>query len=93
MKNTKISLINPPWNSKYPQPPLGLASLAAILEKRGFSSEIIDSNALQLSPDAIAQQTVHSDIVAITAMTPSINIVMALVKKIRESNAIRRETE
>jgi anaerobic magnesium-protoporphyrin IX monomethyl ester cyclase len=83
----KISLINPPWNSQYPQPPLGLASLAAVLEKKGFSSEIIDSNALQLSTDNIVKKIIHSDIIAITAMTPSINIVITLVKKIRESNA------
>jgi len=87
MKNTKISLINPPWNSKYPQPPLGLASLAAILEKEGYSPEIIDANALDLSANTIAQNTIHSDIVVITAMTPSINIVIGLVKKIRELNA------
>ncbi|WFN37397.1 B12-binding domain-containing radical SAM protein [Methanomicrobium antiquum] len=86
MKDTKISLINLPRNSRYPQPPLGLASLAAVLEKEEFFSEIIDSNALNLSMDDIAEKTRNSDIVGISAMTPSINIAIILAKKIKELN-------
>ena len=45
----KTILINPPQNTQYPQPPLGLASLAAVLEQNGHQVEIIDANALRLS--------------------------------------------
>jgi len=41
----KIILVNPSWGTKYPQPPLGLASLAAVLDTNGYSVEIIDANA------------------------------------------------
>ncbi len=52
----KTILINPPQNTKYPQPPLGLASLAAVLEQKGHQVEIIDANAFQLSERDIVKK-------------------------------------
>jgi len=49
LKIMKTILINPPQHTKYPQLPLGLASIAAVLEQKGHQVEIIDANALQLS--------------------------------------------
>jgi hypothetical protein len=34
LKIMKTILINPSQNTKYPQPPLGLASIAAVLERK-----------------------------------------------------------
>jgi len=87
MKNNKITLINPPWNTKYPQPPLGLASLAAVLERDHYKVEILDSNALKLSVNEIITKTSNSEIIALTAMTPTINIVMDIAKRIKEVNS------
>ena len=52
----KTILINPPQNTKYPQPPLGVASLAAVLEQKDHQVEIMDANALQLSEREIANK-------------------------------------
>ena len=44
----KITLINPPQFTRYPQPPFGLALIAAILEKAGYPVTLLDANALGL---------------------------------------------
>lgn len=81
-----MMLINPSWNTKYPQFPLGLASIAAVLEKNDFQTKILDANALQLSEHDIIKKAENSDIIGITAMTPIINSVIRLVKGIKENN-------
>jgi len=40
----KVVLINPPQNTKYPQPPMGLALLGAILEREKHEVKIVDLN-------------------------------------------------
>ena len=79
----KTLLINPPQNGKYPQPPLGLASIAAILERESYQVKILDANALQLSESEIAREIDGVDIIGITAMTPFINSAIKVVKKIK----------
>jgi len=32
----KVALINPAQSTKYPQPPMGLALIAAVLEREGY---------------------------------------------------------
>ena len=49
VRDMKTILITPSQNSKYPQPPLGLSSIAAVLEQKGLQVGIMDANALQLS--------------------------------------------
>jgi len=79
-------LINPSWNTKYPQPPLGLASLAAVLEKDGYQIEILDANALQLSEHDVVKRVDSADIIGITAMTPIINSAIQIAKGIKQNN-------
>jgi len=79
-------LINPSWNTKYPQPPLGLASLAAVLEKNGHQIEILDANALQLSEYDVVKKVDSADIIGITAMTPIINSTIQIAKGIKQNN-------
>jgi radical SAM superfamily enzyme YgiQ (UPF0313 family) len=74
MRDMKTILINPPQNTKYPQPPLGLASIAAVLEQKGHQVEIIDVNALQLSEREIVEKVKGADVICITAMTPAVNL-------------------
>ena len=50
----KITLINPLQSSSYPQPPVGLALIAAVLEKPGHRVTLLDANALGLRPEAAA---------------------------------------
>ena len=50
----KVLLVNPPYNSsKYRfiglvAPPLGIAYIAAVLEKKGFDVSIIDAPAIEM---------------------------------------------
>lgn len=81
----KTTLINPPQNTNYPQPPLGLASVAAILEKNHYPVEIIDANALKLSESEIINAVKDSDIIGITAMTSHINSAIYIAKKIKDN--------
>ena len=80
----KTVLINPPQNTKYPQPPLGLASIAAVLEGENYQAEILDANALQLSESEIAKEIGNVDITGITAMTPFINSAIKVAKEIKK---------
>ncbi|MDI6814529.1 MAG: cobalamin B12-binding domain-containing protein [Dehalococcoidales bacterium] len=52
----KTVLINPPQKTKYPQPSLGLASIAAVLEGENYQVKILDANALQLSESEVAKE-------------------------------------
>jgi anaerobic magnesium-protoporphyrin IX monomethyl ester cyclase len=86
LKIMKTILINPPQNTKYPQPSLGLASLAAVLEQKGHQVEIIDANALQLSECEIVKKVKGTDVICITAMTPAVNSAIRIAKEIKAEN-------
>ena len=81
----KTILVNPNQKTEYPQPPLGLAAIASILEKNNFPVKIIDANVLQLNEDEIARKVKDADIVGITAMTPHINSAISIAKRIKEN--------
>lgn len=67
-------------------PPLGLASLAAVLEEHKIESSIIDGAAHSLDIDDIIALIPESSLyVGITAMTVEIADAKELAKKIRES--------
>jgi len=69
----KTTLINPNQSTRYPQPPMGLALIAAILEKAGYPVTLLDANALNLQPETIVPLVKDADIIGLTAMTPTIN--------------------
>ena len=85
----KILLINPPQVTRYPQPPLGLAMLAAVLEKKGYTVKIKDFTAVGLSENVIPQiiRADKPDIVGITAMTSTINSAVRVARKVKESDS------
>ncbi len=56
-------------------PPVGLAVLAALLEQHGTPTDIIDAQALQLTPEEVVELASSNgiyDIIGITATTPEI---------------------
>lgn len=82
----KIALINPPQSTKYSQPPMGLAVLAAVLERRGYNVAVVDANALRLKPEDIIPYVTDADIVGLTAMTPTINTAISIAHHLKQSN-------
>ena len=81
----KITLINPPQNTHYPQPPLGVALLAAILEKNGYPVKILDTNAPGFTPEETAASVKDADAVGFTAMTPTIGTALKIAKHIKDT--------
>jgi len=82
----KITLINPPQETQYPQPPIGLALIAAIMEKSGYAVKLLDANALQLKPEAIAAAVTDADVVGITSMTPTIGTALDIARQIKQKS-------
>jgi anaerobic magnesium-protoporphyrin IX monomethyl ester cyclase len=79
----KITLVNPPQFTHYPQPPLGLALIAAILEKAGYPVTLLDANALGIQPEAIPAMASGADVIGVTAMTPTISTALKTVRELR----------
>ena len=78
-----VVLVNPPQSGKYAQPPMGLAIIAAVLERSGYPVSVVDANALRLKPEEIPPLTLDADIVGLTAMTPSINTALKIARHIK----------
>jgi anaerobic magnesium-protoporphyrin IX monomethyl ester cyclase len=84
----KILLINPFQKTRYPQPPLGLAMLAAVLEPKGHSVTILDLTCQNL-PEIDAAQIIDKekpDVVGITAMTSTINSALKIATTIKQTD-------
>ncbi|MBI4283205.1 MAG: cobalamin B12-binding domain-containing protein [Chloroflexi bacterium] len=82
----KIVLVNPPQPSSYPQPPMGLALIAAVVEKEGYEVRVVDANALRLKPSEIVPLATDADIVGLTAMTPTINAAISTARYLKQAN-------
>lgn len=93
----KVTLINPFMNLKefgaygrfmQPVPPIGLAYIAAVLEKEGAGVNIIDDFVLRLSAGKLLAEIKmrRPDIVGISCLTPSAPLVFALARAIKEYN-------
>ncbi|MFH1647637.1 MAG: radical SAM protein [Chloroflexota bacterium] len=80
----KITLINPLQSTSYPQPPVGLALIAAVLEKQGHRVTLLDANALGLRPEAAAARVGDADIAGLTAMTPTISAAISLASHLKQ---------
>lgn len=67
-------------------PPVGLAVLAAVLEQQGTPTDIIDAQALQLTPEEVVERaSAHGDydIIGITATTPEIQSASVTAQLLR----------
>lgn len=79
----KILLINPrAKNDRAKFLPLGLAYLAAVLEKNSFDVKVIDANALQMEDNCLINtvKKMSPDIIGLTAMTGGIEYVWEIAK-------------
>ena len=81
----KVTLINPTQPTKYPQPPMGIALIAAILVRAGYQVTVLDANALNLPPEAVAPMVSNADVVGLTAMTPTINAAIATARHLKQA--------
>ncbi|MBM3244808.1 MAG: radical SAM protein [Candidatus Omnitrophica bacterium] len=96
MVKMKVILINP--TSKFikshriyrqflaPIPPLGLAYIAAVLEKEGVCVELIDMFAGRISQEDVVKRilTVKPDIVGFSVLTPVLADVKLLVQEVKD---------
>lgn len=84
----KVLLINPPYSSsKYKfiglvAPPLGIAYIAAVLEKGGIDVRIIDAPAVDMDYETIKSEveSYSPNLVAITAVTPTIGSALKVAE-------------
>lgn len=85
----KILLIAPPQTTRHPQPPLGLAMIAAVLKASSYDVEIIDLTLTKQVENmlSIAIRQNRPDIVGITAVTPLISSVANLARITKEVDA------
>ena len=83
----KVTLINPPQFTRYPQPPIGLALIAAVLEREGYQVTVLDANAMSLQPRDIAPLVTDADAVGITAMTPTISAAISVAHHLKQANS------
>jgi len=88
MKGIKIALVNPPQKTDFSQPPLGLAYVAASLEKTGYEVEIIDAPALKLTAKETIRKIIDGgfEFVGITAMTPTIGSAIEIARGIKAND-------
>lgn len=91
----KVVLINPPTTATFEvqsvlglrTPPLGLAYIAAALERRGDDVTIIDSVASDISHTALKRKlnVMQPDVIGVTSMTPSIFDALNVITYAKES--------
>jgi anaerobic magnesium-protoporphyrin IX monomethyl ester cyclase len=81
-----IKLVNPPQFTRYPQPPIGLALIAAIVEKEGYSVTLLDANALNILPEDIPSLVNGADVIGLTATTPTISTALRIAEYVKQVN-------
>lgn len=91
----KVLLINPPTTTDVETakviglkaPPLGLAYLAAVLEREGYDVKILDSPVLDHSFEDVKREVkkLDPDLVGVTSTTPTIYDAMKTVKTVKEA--------
>ena len=79
----KIALINPNQHLDYPQPHLGLLSIAGVCKQNGYGVMYIDANAHNLSNQKVIEQIECVDMVGITATSLSYPAALELAKDIK----------
>jgi len=88
---TRVALVNLPFQERVAAvaqtsvgPPMGLASLAAVLLAAGHDVDLIDANARGLDLDTVARRLrlLEPDVVGTTAATPSIHLAARLGEQV-----------
>ena len=91
IKKAKVTLVNPPTlkgvfhHQLYV--PIGLAYLAAVLEKNEHEINVIDCPAMEMDSDALKKklESLKPDLVGITSMTPTIQSTLQSARATREA--------
>jgi radical SAM superfamily enzyme YgiQ (UPF0313 family) len=90
-KTTKITLVNPPPPKgafvHYQSPLIGVAYIAAVLQKNGYEVTVIDCPPLGITYECLAQTIANfkPDIVGITSVTVTFSSAAQAAKAIKES--------
>lgn len=64
---------------------MGLALIAAVLERAGYPVSVVDANALDLSLEETTPLVKEADVIGLTAMTPSINIAITTARRVKQA--------
>lgn len=85
----KILLINSFYPTKYPQPPLGLAIIGAVLAQSGHQVRILDLPALGQSENIVPSivEKEKPDLIGLTALTPAIDSATKIAALAKKSNS------
>ena len=98
----KILYLYPKWTGDYSgvdgyfakrsggtYPPLNLALLAAISEKLGHQSEIIDAEALKMSAKALVSQAIqrNADVIVLTGMSPFFHLSVEVATLLKDAGS------
>lgn len=87
----RILLVYPNWrDSIYSTLPIGLASIASVLLKKGYEVKALDCSALELNTAQVKDyvKSYNPDVVGISSMTPMINQALDIAKATKDvSNA------
>ena len=65
---------------------MGLAILAAVLERENYPVSVLDANALGLQPEDLPSLVSDAEIVGLTAMTPTISAAMSIAHYLKKAN-------
>jgi anaerobic magnesium-protoporphyrin IX monomethyl ester cyclase len=85
-----VTLVNPPYPSRAPQSlfiPLGIGYLAAVLEEKGYTVNIIDCQVLKPTRKQLEAELVQSqpDMVGVTSATLTYKPALEIVKTAKEA--------
>ena len=65
---------------------MGLALIAALLERQGYRVTVIDANVLKLTPAAVVPLIDDADVAGLTAMTPTIGAAISIAHQLKQAN-------
>jgi anaerobic magnesium-protoporphyrin IX monomethyl ester cyclase len=84
-----IVLINPRLKTWSPNVyvPLGLAYIAAVLEREGYHVEIIDLNVQKVNDNDLQKKITKAEIIGITGMITEYEAMLGLVDTVKKANA------
>ncbi len=80
----RIALVAPRHNPQYPQPPIGLAIVASLLEKAGHQVRVVDADAEP--PEHALVAAADADWVGLSAVTPTIRSALTLARQLKEAH-------
>lgn len=95
MSTKKVLLVQPNYIEQRKtgawkvNPPLGLAYLAAVLEKNNIEVKILDANAENLTPEEVAKRVSEYDIIGVSLMAPAYKYSIQLSKQPELKNKLK----